>query len=181
MSRNQKNVRAGFLIHTLELNFEVFPCLYVEAMYLQCFPLTLRERALFRKLVLLACRVWPWLFCGFFCVKEKCINLMIVHLEMFLGHEFLWACRMKHEPMIRFLIHTLEWLFEVFPQVCMWKPCICNVSLPLYVSVRYLENASFWTICLQSMALAVLHGFWTFFSCLVCPLLEKKEFARELC
>ena len=29
----------------------------------------------------------------------------------------------------------------------MWKPCICNVSRPLYVSVRYLENASFWTMC----------------------------------
>ena len=45
-----------------------------------------------------------------------------------------------------FLIHTLElklWHFEVSPYVCMWKPCVCNVSRPLYVSVRYLEN-SFW-------------------------------------
>ena len=51
MSRNWKNVRAGFLIHTLELklwHFEV-----VEAMHLQCFPPTLRECALFRKRVLL--------------------------------------------------------------------------------------------------------------------------------
>ena len=39
--------------------------LYVEAMYLQCFPPTLRECALFRKRVLFGpsvCRVWPWLF-----------------------------------------------------------------------------------------------------------------------
>ena len=46
-----------------------------------------------------------------------------------------------------FLIHTLElklWHFEVFPYVCMWKPCVCNVSRPLYVSVRYLENSSIW-------------------------------------
>ena len=26
----------------------------------------------------------------------------------------------------------------------MWKPCVCNVSRPFYVSVRYLENSSFW-------------------------------------
>ena len=46
-----------------------------------------------------------------------------------------------------FLIHTLElklWHFEVFPYVCMWKPCVCNVSRQLYVSVRYLQNSSFW-------------------------------------
>ena len=41
-----------------------FPiCLYVESMRLQCFPPTLRQYALFRKLVLWGCRVWPWLFC----------------------------------------------------------------------------------------------------------------------
>ena len=35
--------------------YRSFPiCLYVEAMYLQCFPPTLRECALFRKLALLA-------------------------------------------------------------------------------------------------------------------------------
>ena len=33
-----------------------------EAMRLQCFTPTLRECALIRKLVLLACRVYPWLF-----------------------------------------------------------------------------------------------------------------------
>ena len=35
--QNVENVRAGFLIHTLKLklwHFEVFPCLYVEAMRL---------------------------------------------------------------------------------------------------------------------------------------------------
>ena len=63
------------LIHTLELklwHLEVFP--YV-CMWKPCVcnvsPPTLRECALFRKLVLLACRVWPWLFCvvsrHFFC------------------------------------------------------------------------------------------------------------------
>ena len=40
-----------------------------------------------------------------------------------------------------FLIHTLELKLS---HVCMWKPCVCNVSRPLYVSVRYLENSSFW-------------------------------------
>ena len=45
---------------------------------------------------------------------------------------------------------------EVFPYGCMWKLCICNVSRPLYVSVCYLENASFWTMCLHSMALAIV-------------------------
>ena len=39
-------------------------------------------------------------------------------------------------------------LLERWPKcVCMWKPCICNVSRPLYVSVRYLENASFFGPC----------------------------------
>ena len=47
-------------------------------------------------------------------------------------------------PETRKMIHTLELNFEVFPYVCMWKPCICNVSRPLYVSVRYLENSSIW-------------------------------------
>ena len=46
----------------------------------------------------------------------------------------------------------------------MWKPCICNVSRPLYVSVRYLENSFFKTICLLCMALA------RHFFCLVCGL-----------
>ena len=64
---------------------------------------------------------------------------------------FTWACRMfidQKNVRAGFLTYTLElklWHFEVFPYyVCMWKPCVCNVSRPLYVSVRYLENSSFW-------------------------------------
>ena len=42
------------------LSYGTLKCLYVEAIHLQCS--TLGECALFRKLVLLACRVWPLLF-----------------------------------------------------------------------------------------------------------------------
>ena len=75
-----------------------------------------------------------------------------------------------------FLVHTLElklWHTEVSPYVCMWKPCICNVSRPLYVSVHYLENSPSWPICLRSMALAILCGFWTFFLLSVVHCLKK--------
>ena len=78
--------------------------------------------------------------------------------------------------MIRFLIHTLElqlWLFEV-------KPCICNVSRPLYVSVRYLENASFWTICrVWSWLFYVVSG--RFFLLSVARHLKKKKHTYTQC
>ena len=47
--------------------------------------------------------------------------------------------------------------------LCMWRPCICIVSRPLYVSVRYLENASIWIICLWHWL------FYVFIFCLVWP------------
>ena len=56
--------------------------------------------------------------------------------------------------MLDFDSHLKYGHFEVFPYVCMWKPCVYNVSRPLYVSVRYLENSS-----LHSTALAILYSF----------------------
>ena len=109
--------------------------------------------------------------------EEKCINIMIGHLKMILGHDFFVG--MQNETwtfklMIRFLIHTLElklWLFKFFLYVeAMYLQCFP----PTLRVCALLENASFWT-CLQSMAQAVLHGFWTFlfFFCIRC--LKKKK------
>ena len=50
------------------------------------------------------------------------------------------------------LIHTLElklWHFEVFPYVCIGKPCVCNVFHPRATwntrGVRYLETQNWST------------------------------------
>ena len=84
--------------------------------------------------------------------------------------------RNKKNVRARFLIHTLElklWYFEVFPYVCMWKPCVCNiVSRPLYVSVRYLENSSFW---LAEYGPGYSVWFLDFFFLLSVSVLSKKK------
>ena len=73
------------------------------------------------------------------------------------------------------LIHTLElklWHFEVLPYVCMWKPCVCNVSRPLYVRVRYhLENSDY---VLAEYGLGYSVWFLDIFSAQCGPSLEKK-------
>ena len=72
----------------------------------------------------------------------------------------------------RFLIHTLElklWHFEVSAYVCMWKPCVCNVSPP---TLR--EYALFRKLVLLAKALVWFLGI---FFCLVSVLSKK----RQLC
>ena len=135
----------------------------MEAMHLQCFPPTLRECALFRKRVHLD-RAWTL---AIFCVAifllpsleklhSKCKERFNVNKCFELCEAFKpnLSCKMSRNVRAGLLIHTLE--FEVFPYGCMWKPCVCNVSRPLYVSVRYLKNSSFW---LAEYALAILYGF----------------------
>ena len=54
----------------------------------------------------------------------------------------------------------------------MWKPCVCKVSLPLYVSVRYLQNLSFW---LAEYGLGYSVWFLDIFSCLVWSVALRKD------
>ena len=63
-------------------------------------------------------------------------KIMIGYLEMDLGNEILWACRMYNEvskKIIRSFIHALELKlqpFEVFPYVCTEKPYVYNAFCP---------------------------------------------------
>ena len=88
-------------------------------------------------------------------------------LKRISDQNFCRMCQAWKNVRAGFLIHTLEfklWHFEVFPYVCMWKQCVCNVSRPLYVSVRYLENSYF---LLAEYGVGYSDWFLDMFFCLV--------------